>query len=127
MFTTISWSLCLGLALQAAAAPSSRDNLNEHQPRNVSAPGRQYTLPLGPGNTTERANAIVTKRNGFVYGPGICGEEPFWPTGSLGDSITGTDFETFTADGLPVRTAALADQETVTTAVTAVCDETPFH
>ncbi|RDL33922.1 Lipoxygenase [Venustampulla echinocandica] len=119
MFSAISWSLSLGLALQAAAAPPFRNDLNEHQPRNISAADLKYTLPLSPGNTAERANSIHVKRDTFVYGPGICGDVPFWPTGTLGNSTTQTDFEKFTAEGVPVKTAVFSDQDIALTAITA--------
>jgi arachidonate 15-lipoxygenase (second type)/8-lipoxygenase (S-type) len=107
MFTSLSWLL---LALRAAAAPAITRAISD-------AP---YSLPMTNSNATVRAVAILDKREGFLYGPSICGNVSYWPTGSLGNSTTESDFTTFTVDSQYIQAAIKVDETTAAETITAV-------
>ncbi|CAG8955792.1 hypothetical protein HYFRA_00011661 [Hymenoscyphus fraxineus] len=105
MFSLVSSSLVVGLALQVAAFPSSSRKLER---RNGTEP---YSLPYLCVNATERNAAIQVKRDTFLYGPSIAGNTSFYPTGSLGSSIVQADVNAFTADGASQRQAVGEGQQ----------------
>lgn len=114
MFSSVSSSLVLGLALQVAAVPSGSRNL---QRRNGTEP---YSLPTLDANASERKAAIQVKADTFLYGPSVAGNTSFWPTGSLGNSTTKADFSALLADGQPQVAAVQAGQQAAAAAITAV-------
>ena len=77
---------------------------------------------MGHADVVGRANAIGDKRKRFLYGPSICGNVSYWPTGSLGNSTTESDLARFMVDSQYSQAAVNLD-ETMERALIAVCED----
>lgn len=121
MSTRFSWPRHLAFFFCAAAVPS---NINasrmayHYGEKSIST--ELFSLPMGHADVSGRANAITDKRERFLYGPSICGNVSYWPTGLLGNSTTENDLARFIVDSQYSQAAVDLD-ETVAAALIAVC------
>ncbi|OCL06344.1 Lipoxygenase [Glonium stellatum] len=77
----------------------------------------QTSLPQFDHNPGERANAILVKRRGYLYGPSKMGNASFFPTGNLGDAMVANDLSLFTATQEAVQSDINTDAVAVQVAV----------
>lgn len=121
MSTRFSWPIYLALFLRAAAAPSntSASRMPHFGEKSIST--ELFSLPMGHVDIIGRSNAIVDKRERFLYGPSICGNVSYWPAGSLGNLTTESDLARFMVDSQYSQAAVNLD-ETVAGALIAVCE-----
>ncbi|TVY94043.1 Manganese lipoxygenase [Lachnellula willkommii] len=115
MLASITWSLCLGLALEVSCAPSVHvpQALRRQSTDNFTS----YSLPPLESsglNNSVRASAIKVKADTFLYGPSIAGNTSFWPTGSLGNSTVNADYSALSTDS-PLDETNVEDDVAVVT------------
>lgn len=107
--------LSLGLVIEVAAIPSPIV-----LPRQ-DTPVVPCSLPIGSQDTTERENAIKTKRETFLYGPPIIPNTSYWPTGSMGDSTIQLHGAQLAADATAVAVTVAADKILAVASFNTVC------
>lgn len=84
--------LALGIAVQGAALPTHGEI------RQGCVPTNQTNIPQNECNATARAQAILVKRQGYLYGPSLIGDASFFPTGNLADVMIQTAIAQFEQD-----------------------------
>lgn len=104
MLISLPWSLGLILALPPTTTTSSFHG--PYSPENAISDA-PYSLPMT--NSELRSAAILDKREGFLYGPSICGNVSYWPTGPLGNLTTKRDFARLTVDLQYIQAAVKVD------------------
>ncbi|KAK6585994.1 hypothetical protein PZA11_001051 [Diplocarpon coronariae] len=70
-------------------------------------------------NLTVRAEAIITKRAGWLYGPSLLGNASYFPTGTLAGARIRNDIALFQIDSAYIMSAAQTDLELAKDAVAA--------
>jgi hypothetical protein len=121
MSSRFSWPRYLAFFFCAAAVPSNTNaSRTTYHYGEESFSTELFSLPMGHADVIGRENAITDKREKFLYGPSICGNVSYWPTGLLGNSTTEYDFAKFIADSQDSQAAVNLD-ETVAAARIAVC------
>ena len=82
----------LFLALGVTALPQPEGN------GRLVCPTNQTSLPQIDCNATARAQAILVKRQEFLYGPSLIGNASFFPTGNLAQTMIDTAIGQFEQD-----------------------------
>jgi hypothetical protein len=108
----------LGTTVQAAALPVLDECGKVRQP---CVPSNQTTIPQNDCNSTARAEAILVKRQGYLYGPSLLGNASFFPTGSLADVLIENDIALFEQDEGQLNALIASDFQLAEGAVIAVC------
>lgn len=108
----------------AALALGTLANVASAFPRPAAIFARQSTtqasIPQNDPNPEERAAAVKTRAEGFVYGPSLIGEAAPFPNGTLGNALHEADMDLWSLDREEIDTRSGKDIEAIQAAITAV-------